>query len=404
MRLDAKTVASLDLGGKSDVIYFDDKLTGFGYRLRLGANGKLLRSWIVQYRRGPATRRMNLGPADVISAAQAREAAEKVVAEVWRGGDPQSERHERRDKDSLTFRSVVQEYLQAKHDEVRPATRRVVTLYLTGPYFKPLHGMPIDQITKHEVAVQLLTIARKHSKVTAAAARAALHALFLWATSMELCEHNPVVGTVRPKPAPARSRVLTDPELVAVWKACSELGDFGKIVRLLILMPNRRTEIGGMRHSEFAPDLSSWTLPEARSKNGHEHTLPLLETARGIIASIPTRTGRDQLFGERSDVGFNDWHADKCLLDEKSGVTGWTIHDIRRSVATKMADIGIEPHIIEEILNHRSGHKAGPAGIYNRSSYERQVRAALAQWEDHVHSLTEGGEPKLVSFPPAVAS
>ena len=93
------------------------------------------------------------------------------------------------------------------------------------------------------------------------------------------------------------------------------------------------------------------------------------------------------------------WAHHKRRLDARSGVVDWTVHDIRRSVATKLADIGVQPHIIEQILNHVSGHKAGPAGIYNRSSYEREVRAALALWEDHVRTIVEGGERKVVTFP-----
>jgi hypothetical protein len=99
-------------------------------------------------------------------------------------------------------------------------------------------------------------------------------------------------------------------------------------------------------------------------------------------------------------VGFTNWVLPKPGLDERSGVSNYSLHDLRRSVATGMADIGIQPHIIEQILNHQSGHKRGPAGIYNRSSYEREVRAALAQWEDHVRTLTEGGARKLLNFPP----
>lgn len=397
MKLDAKSVASLGLGDKSDAIYFDEVLTGYGYRLRRGTGGRLLKSWIVQYRHGGSQRRMTIGNADVLSAEQARTAARKVLAEVELGRDPQGQRSERRDRDAVTVRSVVQEYLAAK--DVRPATRRVITLYLTGPYFKPLHGVPVDQISRRDAAAALLAITRKHGKGTAVAARSALHAFFLWTTQMGLTELNPVAGTPQAKPTPARSRVLTDPELVAIWNACAELGDFGKIVRLLVLLPCRRGEVGGIRWSELAPDLSTWTLPAARAKNGRAITYPLLPMAREIVASIPKRAAeRDQLFGARSADGFNDWHANKRQLDEKSGVSGWTIHDVRRSTATKMADIGIEPHIIEVLLNHHSGHKAGPAGIYNRSSYDRQVRAALAQWEDHVRSLVEGGERTVVAF------
>jgi integrase len=116
---------------------------------------------------------------------------------------------------------------------------------------------------------------------------------------------------------------------------------------------------------------------------------------RDIIASVPRLVSRDQLFGLRGD-GFTGWVKGKHALDERSGVTAWTVHDIRRSAATRMADLGVQPHIIEQILNHQSGHKAGPAGIYNRSSYEREVRAALALWEDHIRTLVGGGERKVL--------
>jgi integrase len=104
------------------------------------------------------------------------------------------------------------------------------------------------------------------------------------------------------------------------------------------------------------------------------------------------------LFGTRAD-GFTNWQRGKAALDERSGVRDWVVHDLRRTVATKLADIGIMPHIIEQALNHQSGHKGGVAGIYNRSTYEREVRNALAIWHDHLRSIVEGGERKIVSLP-----
>lgn len=108
------------------------------------------------------------------------------------------------------------------------------------------------------------------------------------------------------------------------------------------------------------------------------------------------------LFGSRSRKGFGAWADGKRALDARLGdqVQPWTLHDIRRSVATKMADIGIMPHVIEAVLNHQSGHKGGIAGVYNRSSYEREVRNALALWESRVHELIEGGERRVVNFKP----
>jgi hypothetical protein len=83
-------------------------------------------------------------------------------------------------------------------------------------------------------------------------------------------------------------------------------------------------------------------------------------------------------------------------LDQRAGITPWVLHDLRRSTATGMAEAGIQPHIIEAVLNHVSGHKGGVAGIYNKASYEREMRAALALWADHVRSLVEGGERKII--------
>jgi integrase len=110
---------------------------------------------------------------------------------------------------------------------------------------------------------------------------------------------------------------------------------------------------------------------------------------------VPRVVGRDHLFGESSGLGFTQWGAKHELGDK---VAEWSLHDLRRSAATGMADIGVQPHIIEAVLNHISGHKVGVAGIYNRSSYEREVKAALALWADHVRSLIEGGERKVVAF------
>jgi integrase len=198
--------------------------------------------------------------------------------------------------------------------------------------------------------------------------------------------------------------VLSDGELAAIWRACND-DEYGKIVRLLILLGSRRGEVGGMCWSEIDLDRATWTLPAKRSKNGRKHELPLMPTALDIIAGVPRMVSRDSLFGERAGH-FTSWARNKPELDKRSGVTEppWTVHDIRRSVATRMADIGITPHIIEEILNHVSGHKGGVAGIYNRSSYDREVRAALALWSDHVRMLIEGGERKVLSFPPSPAA
>src|SRR5262249_36937879 len=108
----------------------------------------------------------------------------------------------------------------------------------------------------------------------------------------------------------------------------------------------------------------------------------------------PNLPSGDPLFGQRAE-GFTSWQ--KARLDH--GISKpWRLHDIRRSVATGMADLGIQPHVIEAILNHVSGHKAGVAGIYNRSTYAREMKNALAVWSAHVESIVTGSERKVVNF------
>jgi integrase len=221
---------------------------------------------------------------------------------------------------------------------------------------------------------------------------------------MGLVEANPVIGSVKPKDNASRERALTDAELVAVWRASGD-DDYGRAVKLLIFTGCRRQEIGGMRWSELDAERGTWTLPATRSKNGKAHTLPLSPAAWGIINGVPRMASRDQLFGVSAGRGFSAWAQGKAGLDRRLGdaVAPFQLHDLRRSVATGMADLGVQPHIIEQILNHQSGHKRGPAGIYNRSSYEREVKVALALWADHVRSIVEGGERKVLILPSAAS-
>jgi integrase len=397
MRLDAKTVTGLKLpDDKADVIHFDSALPGFGFRLR--ASGKEVRkSWVVQYRRAGGTRRMLLGSAEVLTAEQARAAAKKTLAAVALGQDPQAEKAARRSADKFTLAAMIEDYLATKQSSVRARTFAEVQRYLRGPYFKPLHGMPVDTITRRDVAARLLVITRESGAVSAGNARSALSALFVWALANGLAQANPVVGTARPKTPLARDRILSDRELAAIWKAAGD-DAFGRVLKLLMLLGQRRTEVGGMAWSELDLERGIWTIPAQRTKNHRAHTLPLPSLALHIVTGVPRVVGRDTLFGDRADSGLTGWARPKAALDARLGdkVKPWTLHDLRRSCATRMADLGVQPHIIEQLLNHHSGHKAGPAGIYNRSSYEREVKAALALWSDHVRTLVEGGERKVV--------
>jgi integrase len=396
MKITARTIAGLKLpGGKNDAIYFDDDVPGFGIRLRV-SGAQVRRSWVAQYRRFGRTRRVLLGSAELLNVEQARAAAKKVLARVTLGHDPQAEKIARRQKDTHSLKGIVADYLAFKQRTVRPRTYGEIVRYLTGHFFKPLHNIPIDQITRKDVAARLTKITLENGSITASRARIALSGFYAWAMGQGLAEANPVIGTTRPQEAKPRERVLDDDELARVWKACSD-DAFGKVIRLLILTGARRAEVGGMRWSELDLERGTWVIPAERVKNGRQHTLPLTPLAISIIESVPRRVGRDHLFGTRSDGGLSHWHA-KAKLDQRLAIKLWRVHDLRRTLATRLCDLGVAPHVVEQILNHQSGHRAGIVGVYNKSVYANEVRTALALWGDHVRNLVEGRGRKILSM------
>jgi integrase len=382
--------AAFAASGKADKTYFDDSLPGFGLRLRISGH----RAWVVHYERGGIQRKLTLGTPAILAADEARFLARRHLSEATLGRDPQAEKAEERAKARVTLRGVAEQYLRFKQSQLRPKSLRDARYYLLQTW-KPLHCLPVHKIARRDVAVVLSDVA-ENAPVAAARARSNLSALFAWAIGEGLTESNPVVGTNNPAKNVARDRVLTDTELAAVWGACGD-DTSGHIVKLLILTGQRREEVGGLSWGELDRFNGTWTLPASRTKNRREHILTLPGMAWSIIEQVPRREVNDHLFG-RSARGFDNWHKAKTLLDQRCRIAPWRLHDLRRTVATRMADIGIKPHIIEAVLNHVSGHKAGVAGVYNRSAYTHEVRNALAAWADHVRQITTGVAPTVISM------
>jgi integrase len=294
----------------------------------------------------------------------------------------------------LLFRDGVAQYLDMQEKRLRPASFKNCKLYLVSPkYFGNLHGMPVNEITRSHVSTAIDKIASRGTTVTASRCRAWLSGFFVWCLERGHADSNPVIDSATVKASPPRDRVLSDDELRKVWNACGD-DSFGRIVRLLILTGCRRQEIGGLRWSEIDLDNGTLTIPGSRTKNKRAHTLPITDAMREIIESVPRQIDRDWLFGERAE-GFTGWNS---MLTFNSGVKVWTLHDLRRSCATGMANLDVDPHIVEAALNHASGHKAGVAGTYNRAKYVPQIARAFGLWCDHVHSVVTGHGRKVVSF------
>ena len=387
MRLTKSAVAKLDVPpGRAEVTYYDDDLRGFGVRARRG--GK--RSWVAVYRIGNKVRRVTIGDATVVGPEEARAKARKVLASADLGEDVQAKRKEEKAKAATTFGIVVDQYIKHYVERrQRPKTQHETKRYLRTNW-KGLDDLPLHQIARRDVAAILADIVADNGAISANRARIALHGFFVWAMQQGIAEANPVAGTAAPAAERKRDRTLSNGEIRVIWTATETPGHFNAIVRLLLLTGQRREEVGGMRWSELDLEKTLWSLPADRTKNSQMHDVPLSNAVLQILSRHPHRVDRDLVFG-KGKGSFAGWSKAKARLDDDTGVTDWRLHDLRRTAVTGMAEIGIQPHVIEAIVNHSSGHKAGVAGIYNRATYAQEKRSGLERWAEYIRSIVSNG-------------
>jgi len=274
-----------------------------------------------------------------------------------------------------------------------------------------LYGV-IDEARR--IGIPGLTRRRRNgaSDTQARAMGAALSKLFSWLVEHRKIAVNPAIGMYKPKAPPARDRVLNEAEIKWFWQVCVTLSEpFASLLKLLLLTGCRRGEVAGMMHGELSEDGTIWTIPGARTKNGRQHVVYLPSLAREIIAAVPRVGGKaGYLFTTTGKRPVSGWSKIKHRLDTamlaharaergaNAAVREWRLHDLRRTCATGMAELGIPPHIIEVSLNHVSGHKAGVAGIYNRAEHSAERKAALERWAAHVEALVTGPSAKVFAF------
>jgi integrase len=290
-------------------------------------------------------------------------------------------------EDAKTFKEVAETYLAAHQPSMKPRSFLETSRHLRAVW-ACFHKKLAHEITADMVADALADIGKQNGPAARNRARSSLSAMFAWAIGERISKQlrtNPAIGTNKVYEGEPRDRVLSDAELVAIWKAAPD-NSYGRIIKLLMLTGQRREEIGRLEWSEVNEEKRQIELPPSRTKNSKPHDIPLSELSMGVLKCAPRIHGRTHIFGERG-TGYSGWSRSKRGLDAASGVGVWKLHDLRRTAATRMADLGVQPHIIEAVLNHVSGHKAGVAGIYNRSAYAPEKRAALDVLASHISVL-----------------
>jgi integrase len=400
-------------------------LLGDGLYLVVQPSG--LKSWALRYRRKSDGKSIKhtLGSYPAISLKDARSAATELRAEIERGGDPHGTKiatRKQREAGTDTFEAAARRYVatyQFKRCKSWEWAARMLGLVVDPDEAREPKQCPplvvikdgsrdasgrrrlsladrwgdrrLADITGSEIAAAIEGVGER-APILANRIHAVVAAFFKWAASqnVRLVATSPCIGLTRPTRETSRDRVLDDGELRKVWAASGELGHpYAGIVRLLVLTGQRRGEIGDLRWSEVDLENRLLRLPRERTKNGRAHDVPLSPAALAIIAGLPKLVEVERVFTirRRPIASFSRM---KEQLDARSGVTDWTLHDIRRTVASGLQRLGVRLEVTESVLNHASGSTGGIVGIYQRHDYATEKRDALQRWADHVDAVIAG--------------
>jgi integrase len=342
-----------------------------GLALRIGHGGA--KSFEMFYRVGGKLRRETLGRWPSITLAQARDAWRKTREAIAKGEAPV-----RKGQGEL-FEVVVEEWLRRDQSDNRSSSQYQLHRIIDRDLLPVWRGRSIDTIAKRDVVAVLDAIADRGAPIQARQTATYIKRFFKWCRSRDLIASDPIAAMELPAKAKSRDRVLTNDELVRVWRAAS--GSYGAAVKLLALTGARREEIAQLRWAEI--EGSTIRLEGVRTKNGEMHLIHLSAPALEVLNSI--RRTSEFVFTSSSTKRVGSWGRAKAALDEASGVTGWRIHDLRRTISTGLNEqLGIEPHIADAVLGHVV---KGVSGTYNRAKYEAQKKAALDLWGAHVSAL-----------------
>jgi integrase len=356
------------------------------------------RSWALRYRINGKPRKLTLGPYPQIGLGKARGEAAKAKVAIADGNDPAAAKRVYRAAAAATGKRLSNSVETVVKDFIalyaKPNTRDWrETERLLRQFAVAWEGRPLAEVDKADIHRVLDGIVARGAPVQANRAFAQLRKMCRWAVSRGLIERSPCEGIERPSVETSRDRVLNQDELRLVWLAAGGLGfPYGSIIQLLILTGARRSEIGDMQWQELDLEKGLWTLPAARSKNRRQHILPLSPQA---VKGLPRFAGSHFVFGPKTaPLAFSraKTRLDALIAKINGGepIPPWVLHDLRRSVASGLAGLGVNFPVIERCLNHVSGSFAGIVGVYRRHNFADEMKAAMERWGRHVVGLANG--------------
>ena len=350
-----------------------------------------VKSWAARYRYRGRPTKLTLGSVLIgasaesastpevgtpLSLASARELCARVLREAQAGRDPAAEKRQRREQQHAagaeTLWSVCQEHLR-RNSYLRSIDQRRADFEL---FYPSLGQQPIEEIRRGQFVRVLDQIADERGQRRAGRALGSMKTLLNWhGNRSEYVSKLTRTGWRTSAPEGGRDRVLDDTEIRKIVLAAeADHGPFAAFIRFVLLTATRRNEAARLRRSELSADGATWTIPAARYKQKRDVVIPLSAKAQQIIASQPHLPGGDYVFSHSGAKAINNFADAKTRLDKLSGVTGWRLHDLRRTSRTLLSRCGVRPDIGELCLGHRIG---GIRGIYDRFEFADEKAAAF---------------------------
>jgi integrase len=375
-----------------DLVYWDLGCPGFGVKV----TPKGRKVFVVMYRTagsGSRLRKYTIGPYGRVTLNQARVAAQKVFAAKLEGRDLAAEKAASRRRIVADRVEDLLEAFIAQHVSQNRSAREISRM-LRREVGAVWGSRSIHEISKRDVIAIVTSIEQRGAPIAANKMLKTIKTFFRWCVGRALLDRSPADGVPLPAKQVARDRVLSDDELVRVILAARQLGGpYGNIVEMLALTGQRREEVARCTWDEINLTTRTWRLPSERTKNGKAHEVYLSDQAVAVLARATT--GTKFVFSKTGAFAFQGFARAKDEIDKLSDVTGWRIHDLRRTCVSGMARLGVTPHVADKILNHQTGTISGVAAVYQRHDFLAERKAALELWGAHVAKIID--DARLVS-------
>lgn len=379
---------------KKKYVLFDHNVQGLAVRIQPGGRKTFYVSYYSTNLKN--NKQYTLGTFPELSLADARKRAAQIIVNAKDGVDPgeQKRKREKERADVVTFKSLAKSFIADYLPKLKPSTQGVYKSHISTHIVPNLGRKELKGFTRQDARKFLKTYAEAGQAVHGNRIHATLSKMLNFAVDEGHIQANPVLGLAKLSNEESRERAYNRDEIKALWEAFgAEAANVAPLLKMLMLTGQRRGETARMKWADVNPAKAVWIIPRSETKNKQEHTVPLPPMAMDLLAELkPLTGGQPYVFNSlyKDAAHVNPFSKLTIRIQKRSGVSDFRIHDIRRTVATQLAEDGTPQQVLKKILNHSAGARQDVTAIYNRYDYLEEKRAALLNWQRILSTIITG--------------